>query len=324
MTPPVSRRRALLLLLMLALLAVLYVQIRRARQSWTLQHEPLPERSEPPRLMLGAAAAIDGPIVISRHDPLDLDGLTRDAVLDLRRQRVARHPDLIREYQPSPAVYSRIVDGLPWWGMLGHFVHGPGQRSIDGTSEESRFLLNPFLLVGIDLFGASIWNQDFAWDPAELAAVPLEEAALPLWVEPASLTWWPAESRAEVVYDVTTFLDRVAELAATPPTLPLGGTSLMPQNARDLGFDFLHVDLDASTHIAQPGHSSEPIRIRSFIHQGGSCGYPGGCNNGSPYQVQLDHIVLEELPARMVIQLWRTRPAGPAAASDMEFVIGLE
>lgn len=66
------------------------------------------------------------------------------------------------------------------------------------------------------------------------------------------------------------------------------------------------------------------MTIRSFVHRGGSCGYPGGCNNGSPYQAELDHILVEELPARMVLKLWRLLPEGVGTPAELEFVIRLE
>ncbi len=316
-------RRAVLLLLLLALSAVLYAQVRHARQSWTPPLDARPDRPSPPVLHIGPQAAVAGPVDVALHDPVDFDGLTREAVLALRRANVALHPALVSGYEPHSRIYGRIVDGLPWWGMVGQFRYGPGPRSTEGASEEARFVLNPFVLVGAELFGASRWGG-FRWDQDAVARSGLSDEELPLAVEPTSLTWWPDQSRAEVVYDATGLIEGVAPYTVEPPTLPLGGTYLYPQNARDLGFDFLYLDLDASDQVTQRDPSSTPFRVRSFIHHGGSCRYPGGCNNGSPHITEVARIQIEALPARLVLKLWRKRPEDASSVADMEFAIRFE
>ena len=323
MTRRPAPRRALLLLLLLVLLGVLYVQVRDARQRWIPGNELVPEGYSPPVLRIGASAVVEGPVEIALHEPVDFDGFTREAVLALRSENVAKHPSLVSGYEPHRNVYGRIVDGMPWWGLVGQFRYGPGPRSTEGASEESRFVLNPFLLVGAELFGASRWGG-FRWDEDAIAAAGVPDEELPLAVEPTSLTWWPDQSRAEVVYDATGLIEGVAPFVDEPPTLPLDGTYLYPQSARDLGFNFLHVDLAASEQVTQRDPNPSPFRIRSFIHRGGSCRYPGGCNNGSPHQTHVARIQIEALPARLVLRLWRKQPADAASAADMEFAIRFE
>lgn len=58
-----------------------------------------------------------------------------------------------------------------------------------------------------------------------------------------------------------------------------------------------------------------------FIHKGGSCGYPGGCNNMSPQTPPIDGISLDDLPAKIVVWLWRTRPDSVEVKPDFKYTI---
>ncbi len=316
-------RRALLLLLLLVFVAILFARVRDFRQSWAPPEPPPPAPAAPLVLLVGDLAGAAGPVDIRLHPPIDLDGMTRRQVYEVRSQAVAEHPELVRDYHPSGAVFGSISSGAPWWGIEGQFLDGPGHDSIAGPSEEARFVLNPFLLAGVDIFEASIWGG-FRWDRDALAENPAAEAELILTPPPTDLTWWPEQSRGEVVYDVTALVDSVSPFAIPPPALPLEGTNLHTLNARDLGFDYLHLDLDASEHITQDHHTPDPTLIRDFLHRGSSCGHEGGCNNGSPYQREIDDIRIEQLPARLVVKLWHERPDSTAEEADFVFVVRFE
>jgi hypothetical protein len=93
--------------------------------------------------------------------------------------------------------------------------------------------------------------------------------------------------------------------------------TLVAYNARDLGYNFLYAVPEKSENVSLPAH---PARILQFIHTGGSCGYPGDCNNMSPYQAGLEFHI-DSLPALAYIKLWKSRPVDAAAAADMVFVI---
>jgi hypothetical protein len=92
-----------------------------------------------------------GEISIPLREPEEFDFKTKTEILDIRKGCVARCARLAPEsYQPSEEVFGRIEDGKPWWGLLGLSYYGNGKDSISGASEESRFILNPLLLVGIN------------------------------------------------------------------------------------------------------------------------------------------------------------------------------
>ena len=94
---------------------------------------------------------------------------------------------------------------------------------------------------------------------------------------------------------------------------------IVAYNARDFGFSYFYIDRARSENISSKS-AKEPASINQYIHCGGSCGYPGGCNNMSPDQSELK-IKVSALPAEAHIKLWKNKPAGKDQAPDMTFVI---
>jgi hypothetical protein len=134
------------------------------------------------RLALGEAANAEA-LEVEINPPAELDFLTREAVLQMRRNAVRQYPMLLAaNYSPRPAVFGQIEDLAPWWGIEGQFFHGSGIRSIDGPAEESRFILNPYLLVAAEFDDR--WSKD------------LSESRLPgfpLICPPQQMIWKPRE-----------------------------------------------------------------------------------------------------------------------------------
>jgi hypothetical protein len=64
-----------------------------------------------------------------------------------------------------------------------------------------------------------------------------------------------------------------------------------------------------------------PYANPQFLHQGGSCGYPGGCNNTSPPTPEIEGLQVTALPAKVVIWLWKQQPISLGQEPDMRFVI---
>lgn len=301
-------RRILILTLALLLIALLIV--------WWIQ-QPAPNRN---RLALGAGSSA-GPIEIVLNPPQEFDGLSRESVYDLRREAVSQYPALLAaDYTPSEVVFGQIVDGLPWWGMAGQWYHGNGERSIEGPSEESRFILNPYLLLHAEMYGFSYYGGygRLEWDPARVDEAALAQDEFPFIPAPDSLRWYAEEARAELHYDISGFLETLNVYLVTPLTVERDGWfDLIPYNARDLNLNWAAIDWAASENIDDKERSEEAAALPHFIHHGSSCAYPGGCNNMSPAFAPLDDLRLVALPARLTVKLWQDRPQ---AASDPDLV----
>jgi len=56
------------------------------------------------------------------------------------------------------------------------------------------------------------------------------------------------------------------------------------------------------------------------LHTGGSCGYSGGCNNGSPDQPYMD-MHINSFPAKLCIRLWKKMPTSKDAQADLYVIM---
>ncbi len=279
----------------------------------------------PNALALGAGAPA-GPLEIALAPPAELDFLSRAEVLDLRRQAVQQHAALLAApYRPAPAVFGQAQGGRPWWGVAGQFYYANGARSIEGPSEEARFILNPYLLVAAEMTGLSIWGRGpapLAWDTGRIGAADLARPDFPFYCPPARLVWRPAERRAEVTYGVSAYLAAVNHWTRRPLTLADASFGLITYNARDLNLRYLYLAPAESRNVIAPAAAAgQPVALRHYLHVGSSCGYAGGCNNMSPHIPELEELRIEALPALATLKLWQRRPAGVAAEADFTWMI---
>ncbi len=240
------------------------------------------------------------------HPLADLNFKTKSEVLDLRRQAVTSYSRLIvGDYRPSEAVFGQIVDHAPWWGMLGAYLYGPGEKSILGPSMHSGAILNPYLLV-------VPWFR-FRWDEAAIKEVEEQGWSESLHCPPRRLRWYPRSGRAEVTYQ--------AECLARHRVRFL---DLVAFNARDLGLNYIYVSYANSRNVCKETPPRAAYNNPQFIHKGGSCGYTGGCNNMSPRTPDIDRIEIIGWPAKLVTYLWTDNPRSVGAPPDMEYIMHFE
>lgn len=256
-------------------------------------------------LFIGETAKVHGTIPIPLTPMAELNFRSKHDIFELRRKLALQHPELTgNNYQPSESVFGQIIDNKPWWGLYGIFGFGPGQKSIEGPSVESRFYLNPFMLIGVREPNAYINSQGI--NPADK-----------FYAEPINLNWNSDHRTASVMYNVSGFFNYLTShnvLGAEQRKV-----EFVAYNARDFGFNYLWID-PSSLNIDLPDKSKNAIGLAQFIHCGGSCGYPGGCNNVSPLQPQLI-ISVQALPAKVYIKLWRQAPKEVDQDPDFVFLI---
>jgi len=264
----------------------------------------LPQQTETRPFSLITGDEWSGPdhVPLSYHELAEFDGLTREQVMQMRKDALWLYQDLISgEYEYSQAVFGQIEDGLPWWGIEGQMCRGPGERSIEGLSEESRFLLNPLLLVMV--------NNAFSF----ISKVPFCEPVIP--GPPLSAHWFPRKKEMVIVYDIASFLSRRTAMYQVD-TREIG---ICPINARDFGYHYITYDEQETfgvTGKVEKSALTEVYGLQTFIHRGQSCGYPGGCNNGSPDEPHLD-VIVESLPAQICARLWKQRPQKRSDPADV-------
>ncbi len=250
-----------------------------------------------------------GQINIEFNPMIELDFKTKEKIYQIRKKYVFQYSQLVNEsYQPSEDVFGQIEDNKPWWGIDGHFYYGPGNLSIEGPSEESRFLINPYLLVGV--------IEPYAYSMIDRIDKPI---AFP--PKPLKLIWSGIDSTVKVQYDVSTYfynLEKYSYFMAKERKL-----NLIAYNARDFGLNYLYVVPGKSRNIVSTNKTQNAILILHFIHCGGSCGYPGGCNNMSPNQPEL-YIIINKVPAVACVKLWKENPSSIAQKPDMFYFIEMQ
>ena len=259
-------------------------------------------------------------INIPINAPAELDFLSKKGILARRDKYVQSFRSLLADqYQPDPSVFQLLEDNKPWWGMHGAFIWGAGQHSIDGAAEESRFILNPFLLVGVNPGTALIWRTD------KINREDLTDANFPLCWLPTSLAYFPGLSLAQTVYSISGFNQQIKlhadKLRFNPDRLKLNQFGLVAYNARDFGFQYIYVDIAKSINVVNINGCSAPVLIKQMIHCGNSAKYPGGCNNMSPAMPEIDRFGISSLPARACVYLWKEKPSSVTQKADFTFYL---
>lgn len=265
-------------------------------------------------LLLGKASTIEGPVNISITPPAVFNFKSKAEILAMRKREVLKHPEFLKgAYVPNKEVFGQIEDGKPWWGTLGEALYGRGENSIKGEAEESRFILNPFLLAG------ELSTQGF--DKSLVPESALATRKFSFFYQPTGLRWWPKEGKAEVNYEITGYKNEMCARLALSKFEVSPNLCLQVTNARDLGLEYFYIPPSWVYNINMTSPMTGPKLIPQYFHCGGSCGYPGGCNNMSPAFPELDNFTFTALPARICLMFWKHAPTTGQEKPDMIYTI---
>jgi hypothetical protein len=244
---------------------------------------------------------------LSLNPMIELDFMKKEEVYALRIKYVEQFPELApNNYKPSDAVFGQIEDGKPWFGILGISYYGAGEKSNAGPSEESRFIANPYLLIGLsDKFLIAIKNSNLKPQP--------------IYPHPLTLSWKKDKTYAKVTYNVEEYLHLARQYYGNRKVDKELG--LTYYNASDFGFNYMFIDPDLCRNVALNSPKDEPIPLVQYIHTGGQGNlHPDGVNNKSPEQKESE-IEIEDLPLLLVIKLWKEKPLSVTQQADMTFEI---
>lgn len=216
---------------------------------------------------------------------------SKQEVFDERKKYVSTSLFAYPGYEPSDEVFGEIEDGKPWISIS--FGKKNGMSDVEGLSEESRFINNPSVLVAADYNGV-IRSGD------EIERYNYRNTM------PSSIKYIQSENLIEVVY----------------PTMHLKGRyRLDGMNARDFGYKYARLDNNKSKNVYMQDFNSiatDIVEFKDFIHTGGSCGVPGGCNNGSPLQPMLIFKYPDQTwEVVLYIKLWREKPSSYDEPADI-------
>lgn len=273
------------------------------------------------QLSLGNESKVPGTIMIPVVGFSNLNGITVEDLYKRRTEAVFKYKQLVSDkdtYQPSDSIFGSCESGKPWWGTWGMYVYREGQKSILGPAKESTYIFNPFRLISAEQGSVGLWNS------TALGSNELRNPRFPFLWESGPVLFNPKLRTARVWYNVTKFNSQLAEFQKYMRVhlTNINGFSLIAYNARDFGFNYIYMDPAKSINIQR--WRAQAVPITQFLHCGGSCGYPGGCNNMSPFIKELDRNYISKLPARAVFKLWVAEPESVSDAADFTYVMDFQ
>ncbi len=237
-------------------------------------------------------------VTIPINPPTSYSGRTKDSILSERKSYVAKVFNL-PNYKPSENIFGGIADNKPWIGLKGAYCDGwqTTKGRTDGVSEESVFMNNPLGLVMIEMpyYTYSIKSSC----PTEAKLLPTKITA--------------SKDSINVYYNLSTYHNNFVQEEGKKYAIYY----LKPINAKDLGYEWGYVANKKNLGFSSQSSIEDNVyNFLDFIHLGGACQVEGGCNNGSPNQVELE-FAPDGFPAYMQLYLWRQRPNHPNANPDM-------
>ena len=243
------------------------------------------------------------------NPPRELNFLDKDEIFRVRNQMISEYPIFFSgDYQAeTSSVFRQIKGGKPWWGLRGLICYGPGELAIDGESDESRFIDNPFLLVSMEEAHALVLMD-------EKGDCPLS------YSEPIDISFDKDRMTFFVDYNNSAHEQTLAMIAKSNHYRePNMHYSFNGRNAIDFGVPYVYAMEVSNLHFVNGRNIGNTVyRFRDFIHVGGSCGYPGGCNNGSPNQPETE-FQIDRYPASITFKLWRKQPSSPDEPADLTY-----
>lgn len=245
------------------------------------------------------------------NSPRELDSQSLYQIFYIRKNMINQYPILkTANKNPSTSLaFRQIVPFKKWWGVKGMLCYASGNLSTEGMSEESRFIDNPFALIAIEEGNA-------------LHLMNKQSNCPTSYIKLKRLNFNTKTNTFNAVFNVSDHLNTIKKIAPHyPHELSLSFNGL---NAVDFKFFYAHaIDLKNILFKKQPNISSDIYMLKNFIHLGNSCGYRGGCNNGSPYQPALI-FKISKFPASATFHLWQTNPSSTSASPDIIYKIVIE
>lgn len=239
-----------------------------------------------------------------------------EEITNIRKKYVATSIFKKETYEPDISAFGQMQDKKAWWGIDHIICYDEKQDTNirkEGLSEESRFINNPNMLLGV------LVSQIFE-RTSDLKSLCEDKA---LQMIPTSITY-------DKKYRLIT-----ATYKATPNFMKQFGKKghikflLTGLNARDFGYKYAYA-IDTANIAFNPAYSIKGnsldygiVKFEDHIALGKACEVDGGCNNTTPYQPALEFIIMK-LPAEITISLWKHKPMYKNQPASMYYKIKFE
>ncbi|MBY0550179.1 MAG: hypothetical protein K2W95_23080 [Candidatus Obscuribacterales bacterium] len=266
------------------------------------------------QLALGTEAVIKEPIEVPFNGTMDLNFKTREEVVNIRRNMALRGNlgQLLvgGVYKPSE-VFADLADEKPWISLKARTLQlfGSGVDVTDGQAKESRFICSPYLLIAPDLRLEKMPDVD----RNRFSLQKLASSQFPMQCPPRKIILDPVNATEEVTYDVSGFRNEINAYLRTPIQLDKIAFSLVAYNARDFGYYWFYVKPEPdSSKLKKIPHW---VRTASNINQILALS-SGTWNDMKGDTEEMQRWSFTGVPAKMVILLWKNKPADVSDKAD--------
>jgi len=234
------------------------------------------------------------------NDLEEYNGKTKEELYAIRTKHVKDSIFFSDGYTPNEDIFGSVNDKKPWRALKSEACRtspdATDEEKTGGISEESRFINNPTMLIGVEK-GLCYWTDkyDFCHDDLRF--------------------FMPMRIEYQPKYNMLT-----AHYRVRADYLP---ETFNGMNAKDLGYSYAYAEQYSGFKFKENANiSTEVYQFRDFYHVGQSCGVKTGCNNGSPAQPMLNYNV-QKLPAHIIFKLWNKPPKSHKDAPDAYYGIVL-
>ncbi len=243
--------------------------------------------------------------IININSATPLSYKTKEEVYTNRKHYVMNSIFANDNYEPSDEVFGQVEGNKPWVSTKICKYKDNNYSDIEGPSEEARYINNPEVLVAVEyaFYGHTCENYYQKFVNSQF---------------PIKISYNEEKKEITNEYTYLPFCDSKGNV----------WYSFKGLNARDLGYKYAYLDLEKSTfkpHFKEEVNiSNSIIEFQDFIHVGGSCSIPNGCNNASPNQPPLNFAYpctgedgIRVKNRALYIKLWKERPQSSDQEADI-------
>ncbi len=260
------------------------------------------------KFSLGANAKVKEVKEISLVAPRNLNGLSKNEILRIRKDIVLKNKDLFREeYEPADNFLRNVDAGLPWLSLEDIFIYGGKRFSPNNPSYLSRLIFNPLELLPVECWESSVLGKNgVKWDNDKLTKEYLTNKEFNFYCKAAQLSWQAKERVIVSRYLIRHLIKQINQFAINPISNEKTVISINTINAFDFGFRRVRFNSFKSKNISVDDTFDKKIVINDRIETNNKiCRIEGGCNEYNKDPLKLKKFEITSFPANLDIDLWR-------------------